>query len=363
VKARIAFLPGDGIGPEVLSEARAVLKTIGKIGRIRFEIVEADIGGIAIEKHGTPLPERTREICLEASAVLLGAVGDPRYQNIAAELRPERGLLELRQLLGNYANLRPIFVFDALVGASPIQSAIVRNVDIMFVRELLGGIYFGVPRSLKKDKAVNSEVYTAEEIRRVARTAFSLARNRRKKVTSVDKANVLETSQLWRATVQELAAEFPDVALEHIYVDSFAMQVLVRPAEFDVVLTTNLFGDILSDEASVLSGSLGMLPSAAIGGPIALYEPVHGSAPEIAGMGKANPIGAISSVAMLLDHSFQLGHLASLVHRAIARVLEKGYRTFDVRSYEVNPSKTLRLTSTREMGELICNAIESPDAV
>jgi len=363
VTAKIAFLPGDGIGPEVLNEARAVMKTISKIGRIRFEIVEADIGGAALEKGNTPLPERTREICLNANAVLLGAVGDPRYQSISSELRPERGLLDLRQLLGNYANLRPIFVFDSLVGASPIRARIVRNVDIIFVRELVGGIYFGEPRTLHRDKAVNTEIYSTDEIRRVARTAFTLARDRRKKVTSVDKANVLETSQLWRTTTEEVAKDFPEVTLEHVYVDNFAMQLLLRPSEFDVVLTTNMFGDILSDEASVLSGSLGMLPSAAIGGPIALYEPVHGSAPGIAGKGQANPIGAIASVAMMLEHSLNLGRLASLISRGISKVLEKGYRTLDLKNYDSNSTKQLRFMSTREMGELICNAIESPDAI
>jgi 3-isopropylmalate dehydrogenase len=362
VKAKLAFLPGDGIGKEVLNEARAVLKSVAHIADFRFEILEADIGGGAIRKHGTPLPEKTREICLSADAVLLGAVGDPEFDRLPPSEKPERGLLDLRKLLGNYANLRPIFVFDSLAGNSVVRAEVVRGTDILFVRELLGGMYFGEPRSRTQQNAINTESYSVDEIRRVAQSAFSLAERRRKKVTSVDKANVLETSVLWRETCTQVAADFPRVAFESIYVDNFAMQLLLRPRDFDVVLTNNMFGDILSDEASVLSSSLGMLPSASVGGTVALYEPVHGSAPDIAGRGRANPIGAIASVGMLLEHSLHLPSAAALVQRAIAKTIAQGYRTPDIRNYDKETKRSCRLVSTREMGEIICNFIESPDA-
>jgi 3-isopropylmalate dehydrogenase len=279
----------------------------------------------------------------------------------AAE-RPERGLLELRKLLGNYANLRPIFVFGTLAENSALRPEIVRDVDLLFVRELLGGMYFGEPRVRDGCHALNTEIYTVEEIRRVAEIAFSLAERRRRKVTSVDKANVLETSALWRDTCNEVARTFPHVSFESIYVDNFAMQLLLRPRDFDVVLTTNMFGDILSDEASVISGGLGMLPSASIGGPVALYEPVHGSAPDIAGRGQANPIGAIASIAMLFEHSLHLSSAAARIHRAIAKALAQGYRTADLSPYGTEESSSYRRVSTRAMGEIICNFIESPDA-
>jgi 3-isopropylmalate dehydrogenase len=362
VKAKLAFLPGDGIGREVLSEVRAVLKSVARIADFRFEIVEADIGGVAIRKHGAPLPAKTREICLAADAVLLGAVGDPEFDRLPPSEKPERGLLELRKLLGNYANLRPIFVFDSLAGNSVVREEVVRGTDILFVRELLGGMYFGEPRLRTEDNAVNTESYTVEEIRRVAQVAFSQAERRRNKVTSVDKANVLETSALWREICTQVAAGFPSVAFESIYVDNFAMQLLLRPRDFDVVLTNNMFGDILSDEASVLSSSLGMLPSASVGGAVALYEPVHGSAPDIAGRGRANPIGAIASVGMLLEQSLHLTSAAALVQRAIAKTIAQGYRTPDIRNYDKDTGRSCRLVSTREMGEMICNFIESPDA-
>jgi 3-isopropylmalate dehydrogenase len=350
MKAQIAFLPGDGVGPEVLAEARRVLVTIGRRFDHSFEIVEGDIGGIAIEKHDTPLPKPTMDLCRKSDAVLLGAVGDK-----PASKKPERGLLELRTLLGNFANLRPVFVFDPLADSSNVRPEVVRGVDILFVRELLGGIYFGTPRFREGDRAVDTEVYTVEEVRRVARVAFELARTRKKHVTSVDKANVLETSILWRQTVAAVAKEFPDVLLDNLYVDNCAMQLILRPKQFDVIVTNNLFGDILSDEGGVLAGSLGMLPSASVGGPAGFYEPVHGSAPDIAGTGKANPIGAIASAGMMLEYSFKLPELSTRVHRAIAAVIDKGYRTADI----VSPGKSL-LTTT-QMGEIICKAIEAGD--
>ena len=355
MKAQIAFLPGDGVGPEVLAEARRVLMTIGRKFDHTFEIVEGDIGGIAIEKYDSPLPAPTIELCRKSDAVLLGAVGDKKYDSLSAAKKPERGLLELRTLLGNFANLRPVFVFDPLADSSNVRPEVVRGVDILFVRELLGGIYFGTPRFREGNRAVDTEVYTVEEVRRVSRVAFELARTRRKHVTSVDKANVLETSILWRQTVAEVAKDFPDVLLDNLYVDNCAMQLILRPKQFDVIVTNNLFGDILSDEGGVLAGSLGMLPSASIGGPAGFYEPVHGSAPDIAGTGKANPIGAIASAGMMLEYSFKLPELAARVQRAIAAVIDKGYRTADI----VSPGKSL-LTTT-QMGETVCKAIEAGD--
>jgi 3-isopropylmalate dehydrogenase len=356
MKAQIAFLPGDGVGPEVLAQARRVLETIGRMFNHTFDIVDGDIGGIAIDRYDSPLPKTTIELVQKSNAVLLGAVGDKKYDVLPAAKKPERGLLDLRTLLGNYANLRPVFVFDPLADSSAVRPEVVRGVDIMFVRELLGGIYFGTPRMREGNRAVDTEVYTVEEVRRVSRVAFELARTRRKHVTSVDKANVLETSILWRQTVAEVAKDYPDVTLANLYVDNCAMQLIIKPKQFDVVVTNNLFGDILSDEGGVLAGSLGMLPSASIGGPVGFYEPVHGSAPDIAGMGKANPIGAIGSVAMMLEHSFKLPELASRVQRAISRAIDKGYRTADIFS----PGQTL--VSTTQMGDVICKLIETSDA-
>jgi len=360
MKSLVGFLPGDGVGPEVLAEARRVLELCGRLYDRTFEIEAGDIGGIAIERHGSPLPPPTVELCKRADAVLLGAVGDKKYDNLPAGKKPERGLLDLRTLLGNYANLRPVYVFDPLAEGTNVRPEVVRGVDLVFVRELLGGVYFGTPRHRDDVRAVDTEVYTVDEVRRVARVAFSLARSRRKKLTSVDKANVLETSILWRKTVAEVAQEFPDVTLDNLYVDNCAMQLILKPKSFDVVVTNNLFGDILSDEAGVLAGSLGMLPSAAIGGRAGLYEPVHGSAPDIAGTSQANPIGAIGSVGMMLEHSFQLPEAGRRIHNAIARVLDQGYRTRDI--YPSAAQSGLTLATTREMGDAICRAIEKTDA-
>jgi 3-isopropylmalate dehydrogenase len=354
--ARIAYLPGDGVGPEVLAEARRAMQAaVGASGK-PLEFVEGDIGGVAIAKHGDPLPQATVDLCKGAQAVLLGAVGDKRYDAMPREKKPERGLLRIREALGNYANLRPILVHDPLAGGSTLRPEVARGVDLVFVRELLGGIYFGTPRSRDRDRAVDTEVYTADEVRRVARVAFRLAEGRRRRVTSVDKANVLETSILWRETVIEVSRDFPGVELEHLYVDNCAMQLVLKPKHFDVVVTSNLFGDILSDEAAVLTGSLGMLPSAAIGGSVGLYEPVHGSAPDIAGTGKANPIGAIASGAMLLEHSLAMPEAAARIRAAIAQALNDGYRTSDIYSQEPG----LKRVTTTEMGNVICGYLQQP---
>jgi 3-isopropylmalate dehydrogenase len=362
MKALIAWLPGDGVGPEVLSEARRVLEVIAGEHNHEFEFVEGDVGGIAIERHGEPLPQATRDLCLKSNAVLLGAVGDPKYDHLPPGKKCENGLLDLRQLLGNYANLRPVTVFEALAESSPLRRDSVRGVDMVIVRELLGGIYFGSPRGTQDDRAFNTEVYSRDEVRRIARVAFDLARHRRRNVISVDKANVLESSVLWRQTCTEVSRDFTDVTFQSMYVDNCAMQLIARPAQFDVIVTNNMFGDILSDEASMLAGSLGLLPSASIGGRVGLFEPVHGSAPDIAGKKIANPLGAISSAAMMLEHSFGLSREATKVERAIVKVLSRGYRTADLKSRTGREKTKERIVSTREMGELICDYIRIPDA-
>jgi 3-isopropylmalate dehydrogenase len=350
---KIAFLPGDGVGPEVLGEARRALEAAGKASGKVFEFVHGDIGGVAIEKHDNPLPQQTIDLAKSANAVLLGAVGDKKYDSLPRAKKPERGLLQIREVLGNYANLRPIYVYDSLAGSSTLRPEVAKGVDLIFVRELLGGIYFGTPRFREGNRAVDTEVYTVEEVRRVARSAFTLARSRRKRLTSVDKANVLETSILWREITGEVAREFPDVEFESLYVDNCAMQLMLKPKYFDVVLTNNLFGDILSDEAAVLCGSLGMLPSASVGGAVGLYEPVHGSAPDIAGTGKANPIGAIASAAMMLEHSLGMPEAAARLQNAITRALAEGFRTRDI--YQEGSGCTL--VTTTEMGKRICDRI------
>ena len=362
MKARIVCLPGDGIGPEVVQEARRVLEVIAAEHNHEFEFVEADIGAIAMERHGEPFPKITQDLCQTANAVFLGAVGDPKYDHLPPAKKPERGLLDLRTLLGNYANLRPVAVSEALVDCSPLRKDMVRGVDLLIVRELIGGIYFGSPRGLENEQAFNTEIYSREEVRRVARIAFKLARYRHRKVTSVDKANVLESSVLWREASSEIAKQFPDVAFSSMYVDNCAMQLIAKPQQFDVILTNNIFGDILSDEASMLAGSLGLLPSASIGGKIGLYEPVHGSAPDIAGKGIANPLGAISSAAMLLEHSLELTREATKLERAILKVLSRGYRTSDLKSRTGREKTKERVVSTKEMGELVCDYIRMPDA-
>jgi len=362
MKLKIAVLGGDGIGPEVTHEATEVLRTVAELGGHEFTFAEGLIGGVAITAHGTPLPTATMDLALDSDAVFLGAVGDSRYGSLPPESRPEAGLLNIRQALGGYANLRPSVAYPELAANSPLRPEVTKGVDILFVRELLGGLYFGAPRWWNREggpegdgEAINTMRYTKAEVVRVARVAFELAAKRSKKVTSVDKANVLEVSQLWRATVTEVAKDFPQVTLEHQLVDSMAMHLMNIPRNFDVVLTENLFGDILSDEAAVITGSLGMLPSATIGGKVNLYEPVHGSAPDIAGTGKANPLGAILTAAMILRHSAGLDAEAALVEAAVAKVLAEGYRTADLA--RASESAAQPVVSTKEMGKLVRQAL------
>ena len=330
MKAHIVTLPGDGVGPEVTAAAVAVLKTVAARYEHVFAFEEQLIGGAAIDACGEPLPAASLAACRCADAVLLGAVGGPKWSDPNAPVRPEQGLLALRAALGVYANLRPLQVHPALAELSPLKNARLQDVDVLFVRELTGGMYFGA-RTRSADAATDECRYTAAEIERVVRRAFELARGRRQHLTSVDKANVLETSRLWRSTVQRVAADYPDVKLEHQLVDSMAMLLLTRPAGYDVVVTENLFGDILTDEAAALAGSLGLLPSASLGdGRRGVYEPIHGSAPDIAGHGVANPVGAILSAALLLRHSLGLEAEASAVESAVERVLRHGPRSRDI---------------------------------
>jgi 3-isopropylmalate dehydrogenase len=356
MKLKIALLAGDGIGPEVTTEAVNILKAVAEFGGHDFQFVPLLIGGVAIDQTGSPLPTATLDACLESDAVLMGAVGDNKFNALSPDKRPEAGLLQIRAALGGFANLRPSVAYPALAGNSPLRLEVTEGVDILFVRELLGGLYFGQPRAWDREaeRAYNTMVYTRGEVVRVARVAFELAAKRRRKVTSVDKANVLEVSQLWRATVTEVAKDYPEVTLEHQLVDSMAMHLMNIPRNFDVVLTENLFGDILSDEAAVITGSLGMLPSATIGGTVNLYEPVHGSAPDIAGQGKANPLGAILTAAMVLRHSAQLEQDAAAIELAVAKVLTDGYRTADIAR---GGAAGQHLVSTREMGKLVHQAL------
>jgi len=353
MRIKLTVLPGDGIGPEVTAEAVRVMQTIASAHGFKFEFTERLIGGAAIERSGSPLPTETLDACLDSHAVLLGAVGSPEFDCLPAHQRPEAGLLLLRRALGGYANLRPAVFYPALASCSPLRDEVIRGADILIVRELLGGLYFGEPRGVTDDGvAFNTMRYSAEEVERVARIAFDLALKRRCKVTSVDKANVLETSQLWRTTVEQVAKDYPTVKLDHVYVDACAMHLVTNPRRFDVILTENLFGDILSDEAAVITGSLGMLASATIGGEVPLYEPVHGSAPDIAGRGTANPFAAIASTAMLLRHTLQLEQAASDIEEAIELVLNSGYRTSDIQS-----AGARQIATTSEIGQLVCEAI------
>jgi 3-isopropylmalate dehydrogenase len=319
--------------------------------------VERPIGGVAIKQTGSPLPPHTLDTCLAGDAVLLGAVGAPEYDSLPSNLRPEAGLLLLRRALGGYANLRPAISYDALSATSPLRREIAMGADILIVRELLGGLYFGEPRgffgSNGDSAAKNTMSYSVAEIERVARVAFEAAVKRRRRLTSVDKANVLETSQLWRQCVSRVARDYPEVKLDHLYVDACAMLLITTPLRFDVILTENLFGDILSDEAAVITGSLGMLPSASIGGTVGLYEPVHGSAPDIAGRGLANPLGAIASAAMMLRYSGRLEQEAYEIEEAIRVVLKAGYRTPDI-----DDGQARYIANTSEIGQLVCDAVD-----
>lgn len=346
--ATIAILPGDGIGTEVVAEGRKVLEAIADRFGHSFSLYEGLIGGVAMDETGKPLPEATLRLCKESDAVLFGAVGDPKYDDPKAKVRPEQAIMALRKQFGLFANLRPVWVHPALANAAPLRPDLVQNVDLIVVRELTGGIYFGQPRIEGSERAVDTMVYTREEVERIAHVAFQIARSRRGKVTSVDKANVLACSRLWRQTVQVVAQSCPDVALEHMLVDAATMHLIKRPRDFDVILTANQFGDILSDETSVLAGSMGMLPSASLAeGRFGLYEPIHGSAPDIAGQGIANPLATILSVAMLLRHSLAMETEAQAVEAAVAAVLDDGHRTPDIAA-PGEPTVT-----TQEMGNLV----------
>jgi 3-isopropylmalate dehydrogenase len=354
---RIAVLPGDGVGPEVVAEGIKVLHIIADLYDMRLTLRQGLVGGAAIDALGDPLPDATLQLCRESDAVLFGSVGGPKWDALPADKRPERGLLRLRQTLDLFANLRPAKLYTALLDASSLRPEVVQGIDVLVVRELVSDIYFGEPRGIESlaegERGFNTMSYTSAEIRRVARLAFELARQRRHKVTSVDKANVLETSVLWRREVTELAGEFPDVELEHLYVDNCAMQLVRAPRQFDVIVTGNLFGDILSDEAAMLTGSIGMLPSASIGGTVGVFEPVHGSAPDIAGQNIANPIATINSVAMMLQYGLRQPQAASAIEAAVESVLQQGYRTADI----MEPGCTR--VGTTQTGEAICTALRT----
>jgi 3-isopropylmalate dehydrogenase len=351
----ILLLPGDGIGQEIVPEAVKVLEAVSKRYQLSFNFKTALIGGAAYDATGHPLPEATMQLCRESDAILLGAIGGPKWDSLPVALRPEAGaLLPLRKGLGLYGNIRPAKLYPCLAAASPLKPEVVDGLDLVVVRELTGGLYFGE----KKREWINGEewasdtlVYSSGEIRRIGRLAFELARKRRRHLTSVDKANVIESSRLWRQEITRLGEEYPDVALDHLYVDNCSMQLVRRPSQFDVIVTENTFGDILTDEASVLTGSIGMLPSASIGGEVALYEPSHGSAPDIAGQQKANPLATILSAAMMLRLSFNLEQAAQAVEQAVQQVLDKGYRTPDL---AIGGEETV---TTGKMGTLVAEAI------
>lgn len=353
MKFDIAVLPGDGIGPEVIGQAVELIEAVGKKYGHEFVLHEALLGGCAIDAKGVPLPEETLELCKKCDAVLLGAVGGYKWDSLPGNLRPEAGLLGIRAGLGLFANLRPAIIYQALKEASPLRADIVKDgIDIMVVRELTGGMYFGDKGRIKKDggpeAAFDTETYNTDEVERIARVAFEAAMGRGKKVMSVDKANVLESSRLWREVVVRVAKDYPQVSLSHMYVDNAAMQLVRNPMQFDVIVTSNMFGDILSDEASMITGSIGMLPSASLGsGKLGLYEPIHGSAPDIAGQDKANPIATILSIGMMMKYSLDLDAIADNIEKAVIRVLNEGYRTGDILS------EGGKLVGTKEMGRLI----------
>ncbi len=357
MKLKVLALPGDGIGVEVTREGIRVLEHVAKKYNHELVLSEGLLGGIATHKTGTPYPAETEKLALDADATVMGAFGLPEFDNAPPDKRPEKGLLGIRKTLGVYSNLRPVRAYSALVDASPLKNHLLDGVDMIIVRELTGGLYYGTPRGITgsgpEERGTNTMTYTRAEIERITHMAFNLASKRKKKVTSVDKSNVLETSQLWRKVVVEVAAHYPDIQLEHLLVDNCAMQLILRPAQFDIVLMENMFGDILSDEGSVITGSIGMLPSASIGAKkesgawVGLYEPVHGSAPDIAGKGIANPLGAIGSIAAMLEYSFGLVEEAAAVNRAMEEVLNSGNVTRDLKG----------TATTEEVGKAVCDAI------
>jgi len=347
---KIAVFAADGIGPEIMKEAIKILKTISDKRNIHLQLNEGLVGGIAYDHFGAPLPDSSLKLALQSDAVLLGAVGGPQWETLDYSVRPERALLGLRSGLGIFANLRPIVAFDELLDASPLKRNIVQGIDIMIVRELTGDVYFGKPRGIKigkngKRKGVNTMVYTEDEIRRIAIRAFEIARTRKKNLLSVDKANILETMELWRDVVTEVGQSYPDITLKHMYVDNCALQLIRNPAQFDVIVTSNLFGDILSDEAAMLTGSIGMLPSASLGKKTALYEPIHGSAPDIAEKNIANPLAAILSAALMMRYSLAMPQDADLIENAVAETLKEGFRTQDIHQADK------KLIGTEEMGD------------
>ncbi len=353
---KIAILPGDGIGVEVTDSALQVMNRIDEKYSLGFETQTASVGGCAYDETGAPLPDATLELAKAADAVLLGAVGGPKWEGLDYSVRPERALLGLRAELDLFANLRPAKVYPALADASSLKRELVEGIDILVVRELVGGIYFGQPKGVEKladgtERGVNTLVYTTPEIERIAKAAFEAAQKRSGKLCSVDKANVLECTELWRRVVTGMHKDYADVELSHMYVDNCAMQLVRYPKQFDVIVTTNMFGDILSDEAAMLTGSIGMLPSASLGADSGMYEPVHGSAPDIAGQDKANPIATILSVAMMLQHTFDAPDAAADIEQAVETVLEGGYRTPDICS---DGDKSV---GTKEMGRMIVEAI------
>lgn len=355
---QIAVFAGDGIGPEIMKEALKILRIISDKRHINLVLTEGYIGGSAYDIFETPFPDASLNLALQSDVVLLGAVGGPKWEALDYSVRPERALLGLREKLDLYANLRPVVVFDELLDASSLKKEVVRDIDILILRELTGDIYFGRPRGVTigtegKRTGINTMIYTEDEIHRIALRAFELARGRRRNLLSVDKANVLESTELWRSVVTEVGRDYPDVTLKHMYVDNCAMQLIRNPSQFDVIVTTNLFGDILSDEAAMLTGSIGMLPSASLGEGKALYEPIHGSAPDIAGKNIANPLATILSVAMMLRCSLSRPEEAALIEKAVASVLKDGWRTQDIYS------AGSRLAGTQEMGDAVARKLET----
>lgn len=347
---KITVIKGDGIGPEIIDEAIKVLDAVASVEGFELKYKESLMGGIAYDVHGDPLPQETISTAMESDAVLFGAIGGEKWDNLPREKRPESGLLRFRKELGVFANLRPATVYEELINASSLKPEVVKGVDLMVVRELIGGIYFGEPKGRDENKGWNTMVYTRSEINRIAHVAFKSAMERDKRVCSIDKANVLDVSQLWREEVEEVAKEYPEVQLSHMYVDNAAMQLIRDPRQFDVMLTGNIFGDILSDEASMLSGSIGLLPSASVGNKVGVFEPIHGSAPDIAGQGIANPIATIASASMMLRYALNEHSAADKIDTAIAKALSEGYRTKDISMYDAK-----EVCSTSEMGSIIAN--------
>ncbi len=353
----VLILPGDGIGPEIVTDAEKVLNALVEKYGLQISTEQGLIGGSAIDETGVPLPDETLALGKQSDAVLLGAVGGPKWDKIERSLRPERGLLAIRAGLDLYANLRPAILYKELAEASSLKPEVIGALDIMIVRELTGGIYFGEPRGIRtlddgQREGFNTLVYKESEIERIAHTAFDVAMKRNKKVCSVDKANVLEATELWREVVTRVSKDYPEVSLEHMYVDNAAMQLVRDPGQFDVIVTTNMFGDILSDEAAMLTGSIGMLPSASIGGKVGMYEPVHGSAPDIAGKDMANPLATILTVALMLRHSLDQGDAAERIEKAVGDVLDEGYRTADIQE------EGCRLIGCKEMGRLVREKVQ-----